>query len=183
MENGVLPKIFLDFLNIRHFPSVPKTESCGWVETAGFLWTKTNLWLFFFFFFLASVGEFATGGPCGLTCCFFFFSLEGRSIQNRRNRGEFWFLLQSIFILTGWELRSLFALHLNLTLYVSDTAYVFFHPVNSYAACSRPQTFSLLLFGLFSVNFHTSQSCCFWETRTCCHLHMVSSGYLLFMVN
>lgn len=31
MENEVLPKIFLDFLNIRHFPSVPKTESCGWV--------------------------------------------------------------------------------------------------------------------------------------------------------
>uniref|UniRef100_A0A674N1E4 Sorting nexin 24 n=1 Tax=Takifugu rubripes TaxID=31033 RepID=A0A674N1E4_TAKRU len=28
-ENLVLPKIFLDFLNIRHFPSVPKTESCG----------------------------------------------------------------------------------------------------------------------------------------------------------
>ncbi|CAB1318428.1 unnamed protein product [Coregonus sp. 'balchen'] len=29
MENEVLPKIFLDFLNIRHFPSLPKTESCG----------------------------------------------------------------------------------------------------------------------------------------------------------
>ncbi|XP_028318350.1 sorting nexin-24 isoform X2 [Gouania willdenowi] len=29
MENEVLPKIFLDFLNIRHFPSMPKTESCG----------------------------------------------------------------------------------------------------------------------------------------------------------
>uniref|UniRef100_A0A3P9P1P6 Sorting nexin 24 n=1 Tax=Poecilia reticulata TaxID=8081 RepID=A0A3P9P1P6_POERE len=29
MENEVLPKIFLDFLNVRHFPSVPKTESCG----------------------------------------------------------------------------------------------------------------------------------------------------------
>uniref|UniRef100_A0A3B3QM13 Sorting nexin 24 n=1 Tax=Paramormyrops kingsleyae TaxID=1676925 RepID=A0A3B3QM13_9TELE len=29
MENDVLPKIFLDFLNIRHFPSLPKTESCG----------------------------------------------------------------------------------------------------------------------------------------------------------
>ncbi|XP_029509584.1 sorting nexin-24-like isoform X2 [Oncorhynchus nerka] len=28
MENEVLPKIFLDFLNIRHFPSLPKTESC-----------------------------------------------------------------------------------------------------------------------------------------------------------
>ncbi|KAG7250600.1 LOW QUALITY PROTEIN: hypothetical protein CRUP_037845 [Coryphaenoides rupestris] len=27
MENQVLPKIFLEFLNIRHFPSVPKTES------------------------------------------------------------------------------------------------------------------------------------------------------------
>ncbi|KAL7377349.1 hypothetical protein ABVT39_026254 [Epinephelus coioides] len=33
MENGVLPKIFLDFLNIRHFPSVPKTESCGSFDT------------------------------------------------------------------------------------------------------------------------------------------------------
>ncbi|MBN3279773.1 SNX24 protein, partial [Polyodon spathula] len=29
MENEVLPKIFLEFLNIRHFPSLPKTESCG----------------------------------------------------------------------------------------------------------------------------------------------------------
>ncbi|TRY68047.1 hypothetical protein DNTS_003631 [Danionella cerebrum] len=33
MENDVLPKIFLDFLNIRHFPSLPKTESCGSFET------------------------------------------------------------------------------------------------------------------------------------------------------
>uniref|UniRef100_A0A3Q2XHZ7 Sorting nexin 24 n=1 Tax=Hippocampus comes TaxID=109280 RepID=A0A3Q2XHZ7_HIPCM len=33
MENEVLPKIFLDFLNIRHFPSLPKTDSCGYVET------------------------------------------------------------------------------------------------------------------------------------------------------
>ncbi|XP_026075289.1 sorting nexin-24-like isoform X2 [Carassius auratus] len=33
MENEVLPKIFLDFLNIRHFPSLPKTESCGSFET------------------------------------------------------------------------------------------------------------------------------------------------------
>ncbi|XP_029509602.1 sorting nexin-24-like isoform X4 [Oncorhynchus nerka] len=32
MENEVLPKIFLDFLNIRHFPSLPKTESCGSFE-------------------------------------------------------------------------------------------------------------------------------------------------------
>ncbi|KAJ8286351.1 hypothetical protein GJAV_G00037480 [Gymnothorax javanicus] len=33
MENEVLPKVFLDFLNIRHFPSLPKTESCGSFET------------------------------------------------------------------------------------------------------------------------------------------------------
>ncbi|KAJ8402040.1 hypothetical protein AAFF_G00372750 [Aldrovandia affinis] len=33
MENEILPKIFLDFLNIRHFPSLPKTESCGSFET------------------------------------------------------------------------------------------------------------------------------------------------------
>ncbi|KAK3549954.1 hypothetical protein QTP86_016854 [Hemibagrus guttatus] len=33
MENEVLPKIFLDFLNIRHFPSLPKAESCGSFET------------------------------------------------------------------------------------------------------------------------------------------------------
>ncbi|XP_044031107.1 sorting nexin-24 isoform X2 [Siniperca chuatsi] len=26
-------QIFLDFLNIRHFPSVPKTESCGSLDT------------------------------------------------------------------------------------------------------------------------------------------------------
>ncbi|XP_055081727.1 sorting nexin-24 isoform X2 [Periophthalmus magnuspinnatus] len=29
IKNEILPKIFLDFLNIRHFPSVPKTESYG----------------------------------------------------------------------------------------------------------------------------------------------------------
>ncbi|XP_028848096.1 sorting nexin-24 [Denticeps clupeoides] len=33
MENEVLPKIFLDFLNVRHFPSLPKTESCGSFDT------------------------------------------------------------------------------------------------------------------------------------------------------
>ncbi|XP_077592992.1 sorting nexin-24 [Stigmatopora nigra] len=33
IENEVLPKIFLDFLNIRHFPSLPKTESCGSLDT------------------------------------------------------------------------------------------------------------------------------------------------------
>ncbi|KAF5899957.1 protein-lysine 6-oxidase-like, partial [Clarias magur] len=33
MENEVLPKIFLDFLNIRHLPSLPKAESCGSLET------------------------------------------------------------------------------------------------------------------------------------------------------
>ncbi|CAL9683476.1 unnamed protein product [Knipowitschia caucasica] len=33
MENEMLPKIFLDFLNIRHFPSVPKTESCGSLDS------------------------------------------------------------------------------------------------------------------------------------------------------
>ncbi|CAF99302.1 unnamed protein product [Tetraodon nigroviridis] len=32
-ENRVLPRIFLDFLSIRHFPSVPKTESCGSFDT------------------------------------------------------------------------------------------------------------------------------------------------------
>lgn len=29
LENEELPKMFLDFLNIRHFPSLPKAESCG----------------------------------------------------------------------------------------------------------------------------------------------------------
>ncbi|XP_029475751.1 sorting nexin-24 isoform X3 [Rhinatrema bivittatum] len=29
VENEELPKIFLDFLNVRHWPSLPKTESCG----------------------------------------------------------------------------------------------------------------------------------------------------------
>ncbi|XP_041436357.1 sorting nexin-24 isoform X4 [Xenopus laevis] len=28
-ENEELPKIFLDFLNVRHLPSLPKAESCG----------------------------------------------------------------------------------------------------------------------------------------------------------
>lgn len=46
----------------------------------------------------------------------------------------------------------------------------FVHPVNA------AQTFWLLLFEPFPVNFHISQSCCFWETPTCCHLLMVSSG-------
>ncbi|XP_066130293.1 sorting nexin-24 [Saccopteryx bilineata] len=29
LENEELPKLFLDFLNIRHLPSLPKAESCG----------------------------------------------------------------------------------------------------------------------------------------------------------
>ncbi|XP_077792229.1 sorting nexin-24 isoform X2 [Podarcis muralis] len=32
LENEELPKIFLDFLSIRHFPSLPKAESCGSFE-------------------------------------------------------------------------------------------------------------------------------------------------------
>ncbi|XP_070598961.1 sorting nexin-24 isoform X2 [Erythrolamprus reginae] len=31
-ENEELPKMFLDFLNVRHFPSLPKAESCGSFE-------------------------------------------------------------------------------------------------------------------------------------------------------
>lgn len=29
LENEDLPKIFLDFLNVRHVPTLPKAESCG----------------------------------------------------------------------------------------------------------------------------------------------------------
>ncbi|XP_077609137.1 sorting nexin-24 [Crocuta crocuta] len=29
LENEELPKLFLDFLNVRHLPSLPKAESCG----------------------------------------------------------------------------------------------------------------------------------------------------------
>ncbi|XP_056660484.1 sorting nexin-24 isoform X3 [Monodelphis domestica] len=32
LENEELPKFFLDFLNVRHLPSLPKTESCGSFE-------------------------------------------------------------------------------------------------------------------------------------------------------
>uniref|UniRef100_UPI00398E8181 sorting nexin-24 isoform X4 n=1 Tax=Pristiophorus japonicus TaxID=55135 RepID=UPI00398E8181 len=32
IENEELPKIFLDFLNIRHLPSLPKVESCGSID-------------------------------------------------------------------------------------------------------------------------------------------------------
>ncbi|XP_025021816.1 sorting nexin-24 isoform X2 [Python bivittatus] len=32
LENEELPKMFLDFLNVRHFPSLPKAESCGSFE-------------------------------------------------------------------------------------------------------------------------------------------------------
>uniref|UniRef100_A0A672NH27 PX domain-containing protein n=1 Tax=Sinocyclocheilus grahami TaxID=75366 RepID=A0A672NH27_SINGR len=42
MENEVLPKIFLDFLNIRHFPSLPKTESCGSFETESAYYSITS---------------------------------------------------------------------------------------------------------------------------------------------
>ncbi|XP_059549759.1 sorting nexin-24 isoform X6 [Myotis daubentonii] len=37
LENEELPKLFLDFLNIRHLPSLPKAESCGveQIETRG----------------------------------------------------------------------------------------------------------------------------------------------------
>lgn len=54
MENEVLPKIFLDFLNIRHFPSVPKTESCGWVETSLFCSIKKKTLLYPVFFTFVS---------------------------------------------------------------------------------------------------------------------------------
>ena len=29
LENEELPELFLGFLNVQHFPSLPKTESCG----------------------------------------------------------------------------------------------------------------------------------------------------------
>ncbi|NXX98024.1 SNX24 protein, partial [Centropus bengalensis] len=29
LENEELPKMFLDFLNVRHVPTLPKAESCG----------------------------------------------------------------------------------------------------------------------------------------------------------
>ncbi|GCB77554.1 hypothetical protein scyTo_0016707, partial [Scyliorhinus torazame] len=32
IENEELPKIFLDFLNIRHLPSLPKVESCSSID-------------------------------------------------------------------------------------------------------------------------------------------------------
>ncbi|XP_061463424.1 sorting nexin-24 isoform X1 [Rhineura floridana] len=32
LENEELPKLFLDFLSVRHFPSLPKAESCGSFE-------------------------------------------------------------------------------------------------------------------------------------------------------
>ncbi|XP_078070722.1 sorting nexin-24-like isoform X2 [Mustelus asterias] len=32
IENEDLPKIFLDFLNIRHLPSLPKVESCSSID-------------------------------------------------------------------------------------------------------------------------------------------------------
>lgn len=32
LENEELPKLFLDFLNVRHLPSLPKAESCGSFE-------------------------------------------------------------------------------------------------------------------------------------------------------
>ncbi|OCU02204.1 sorting nexin-24 [Xenopus laevis] len=31
-ENEELPKFFLDFLNVRHLPSLPKAESCGSID-------------------------------------------------------------------------------------------------------------------------------------------------------
>ncbi|XP_031304762.1 sorting nexin-24 isoform X1 [Camelus dromedarius] len=33
LENEELPKLFLDFLNVRHLPSLPKAESCGVAQT------------------------------------------------------------------------------------------------------------------------------------------------------
>ncbi|XP_048383226.1 sorting nexin-24-like isoform X1 [Stegostoma tigrinum] len=32
IENEDLPKVFLDFLNIRHLPSLPKVESCSSID-------------------------------------------------------------------------------------------------------------------------------------------------------
>lgn len=158
MENGVLPKIFLDFLNIRHFPSVPKTESCGWVET---LWNKTHF-VVLLFVFIARLLE----GFVAYWHNFYFSSL--RSFDTESEESRWVVLLQLQYKTAGlWSSPRM-----------SVTPPTFLHPVNLYASCYRPQTLWLLLFGFFSVNFHTSLSCCFWETPTCCHLLTVSSSYL-----
>ncbi|XP_072453270.1 sorting nexin-24 isoform X3 [Notamacropus eugenii] len=51
LENEELPKLFLDFLNVRHLPSLPKTESCGCMLLFYNLWTM--IWSLHAFVFIA----------------------------------------------------------------------------------------------------------------------------------
>ncbi len=131
-------------------------------------------------FICGSVCSQATGRLCGLT--FIFLLLRSFDTESEESRWVTLFPVSAniseIFV---WNSTSDPLSHYLLCTWTSACTSVtpptFLHPVNLYAACSRPQIFLLLLFlGLFSVNFHISQSCCFWETPTCCHLHTVSSG-------
>lgn len=77
--------------------------------------------------------------------------------------------------------ESLFALHLNFTLNFTLQWYqqlpIILFICRQHETAHKPFDFCFFLL-LFSVNFHISQFCSFWETPTCCRLHTVSPGHI-----
>lgn len=160
MENGVLPKVFLDFLNIRHFPSVPKTESCGWVEAVE--------WKTICIPFLKLCKSLLPYHWKAVWLSFYFSSLRSFDTESEESR---WAVSNILFVAAGQS-------HYLLCCWTSPSM-TLNPPACRHRVClllvaaHKPSDFSFLC---FSVNFHISQSCCFSETPTCCRLLTVSSG-------
>ena len=124
-----------------------------------------GLWLDLLFFFLKVIWHRIRGIEVSrfVSCGYF------KSILNK-TEGQ-------ILLLHFNQLKneSLFALYLN-----SVTPPTSHHSV---FICSMKPPTNLLTSALFfclsilSVNFHISQSCSFWETLSCCHLHTVSPDF------
>lgn len=158
MENEVLPKIFLDFLNIRHFPSVPKTESCGWVGTAAWLqYRKIKQFVAVFV-----VGQFCSQTLerlCGLTSLSFmlFSSFDTESMESR------------------WVILSVLLSHKS----VDHVLVLLFTQIVRQAACwTLPAQVSFFFYS-FSVNCLISQWWFISEIHTCFLLHSVRSHNMM----
>lgn len=154
MENEVLPKIFLDFLNIRHFPSVPKTESCGWVATAGQLQNrKSNLWQLLFVGEDLFPGSWRTMWP-DFFSFMVFSSFDTESMESR-------WVISSFLLCINQQVICLCCTLLSQCVTYDWT----------------PSSHLSFFWCSFAVNCLISQSWCTWEIRTCCPLHTVRSTY------
>lgn len=166
MENGVLPKIFLDFLNIRHLPSVPKTESCGWVKAVAAM-LNTRCMRGLFFKIKMYVGQY---GP---TLIWDLNSFSFSQVFRHRIAG-----IQVCFYLCCSIQQVQLVCSLLEKVKPGHTVSPALPPIipvvvmQHFADCTSPSDFCSIF--IFLANCHTSRSCCFWGTRTCCHLHMVS---------